>query len=195
MRMACPLPLLAVLLSFLSVGTATHHIPARLSRPIFAPATFKRATSQDPSCPTGFLCEQEPCPSSAVCPSGEMCLNFEGTLACVPQDSSWCALNPDSFQGVGCWNGICWFVITSQSPRPRLSYGANCSAAMGNVMPRTPCAVTIREPSVLSARHATFALVAKCAQTGVVQQHRPPIPTLIRRPPRRPLGRRRLRPL
>lgn len=109
--MARSLPLLALLLSSLSVGTA-HHIPSRLSRPLYAPATLKRATSQDPSCPAGFLCVQEPCPGSAICPSGEMCLNFEGTLACVPLGSSFCALNPDSFEGVGCWNGMCWFVIS-----------------------------------------------------------------------------------
>ncbi|KAK3902245.1 hypothetical protein C8A05DRAFT_15670 [Staphylotrichum tortipilum] len=104
--MARSLPLLALFFFCLSLGSA-HNIPDRLSRPIFAPSTVKRATSEDPSCPAGYLCDQEPCPSSAICPSGEMCVNFEGTLACVPQRSSWCALNPDSFQGVGCWDGIC----------------------------------------------------------------------------------------
>ncbi|KAK3308376.1 uncharacterized protein B0T15DRAFT_106596 [Chaetomium strumarium] len=109
MDVARSLQIVAVLLSLLSIGAA-HHIPARLSRPIFAPDTLKRATSQDPSCPDGFLCLQQPCPSSAICAAGEMCLNFEGTLACVPQGASFCALNPSSFEGVGCWNGMCWFV-------------------------------------------------------------------------------------
>jgi hypothetical protein len=121
MRMARSLPILTLFLSFLSLGAA-HNIRDRLSRPIFAPRTLKRATSADPSCPAGYLCNQEPCPSSAICPTGEMCVNFEGTLACVPQGSSWCAVNPDSFQGVGCWNGICWYdLASSRSPLPPLT--------------------------------------------------------------------------
>lgn len=110
----------AIILPFLNL-TAAHHIPSRLSRPIYAPETLKRATSQDPSCPAGFLCVQQPCPSSAICASGEMCLNFEGTLACVPQGSSWCALNPSSYEGVGCWDGMCWYVFYNFSPSPALT--------------------------------------------------------------------------
>ncbi|KAH6694937.1 hypothetical protein BKA61DRAFT_741936 [Leptodontidium sp. MPI-SDFR-AT-0119] len=68
---------------------------------------LKRATSQDPSCPAGWLCEQQSCPGDVVCSSGEICVEFEGTPACAPAGASWCALNPNTFQAVECINGIC----------------------------------------------------------------------------------------
>ncbi|KAM7190958.1 hypothetical protein V8F33_009191 [Rhypophila sp. PSN 637] len=120
-----------LLVSYLNLVTA---VPTRLSRPLFAPPTLKRATSSDPSCPRGFLCNQEACPGSTICPSGDMCLNFEGTLACVPQGSSWCALNPDTFEGVGCWNGICCHgqcyaqnAVCCDNPGVQCSLGAACN--------------------------------------------------------------------
>ncbi len=42
-------------------------------------------------------------------PGGEACINFEGTIGCVPDASSWCAINPITYEGVGCWNGTCWY--------------------------------------------------------------------------------------
>ncbi|KAJ4288360.1 hypothetical protein N0V88_007399 [Collariella sp. IMI 366227] len=130
--------LVLILLSCLSFSAA-HHIPTRLSRPLFAPGTFKRATSSDPSCPAGFLCEQEPCPGSAICSVGEMCLNFEGTFACVPEGSSChgqcyaqnavCCDNPGTKCTLGkacnvcnpgqqCQNGGCSGDMTDQPDNP-----------------------------------------------------------------------------
>jgi hypothetical protein len=67
-----------------------------------------RSTSQDPSCPQGFLCIQEACPISVICGPGETCINFEGTLACVQPGLEWCAINPSTFEGVGCASALCW---------------------------------------------------------------------------------------
>jgi hypothetical protein len=71
---------------------------------------FRRAESQDPSCPVGFLCVEEACPADVFCASGETCVNFEGTIACVQTGTQWCALNPSTFEGVGCISsgGLCW---------------------------------------------------------------------------------------
>ncbi|KAL2135249.1 hypothetical protein VTI74DRAFT_9234 [Chaetomium olivicolor] len=63
-----------------------------------------------------------------------MCLNFEGTLACVPQGSSWCALNLDTFEGVGCWSGICCHgqcyaqnAVCCDNPGTRCTLGKACN--------------------------------------------------------------------
>jgi hypothetical protein len=76
------------------------------------PTLLSRATSRDPSCPSDFLCDQDSsCPSGVVCPDGQSCVNFEGTIACAPRAPKWCALNPTTFEGVGCAadvDGICW---------------------------------------------------------------------------------------
>jgi hypothetical protein len=72
-----------------------------------------RATSLDPSCPPGFLCDQTTCPSNVECPSGDACFNFEGTIACATPSLQWCALNPTTFEAVGCAaNGVCWCVLS-----------------------------------------------------------------------------------
>jgi hypothetical protein len=76
---------------------------------------LKRSTSNDASCPAGWLCEQQSCPANALCPSGEVCVDFEGTPACAPSGASWCALNPSTLQAVECVNGICWYVKTSRT--------------------------------------------------------------------------------
>ncbi|RFU32891.1 hypothetical protein B7463_g3468, partial [Scytalidium lignicola] len=68
---------------------------------------FGRATSQDPSCPDGFLCVQQACPDDIICPAGQTCLNFEGTVACGVPGLEICALNPSSFEAVGCSDGMC----------------------------------------------------------------------------------------
>jgi hypothetical protein len=67
-----------------------------------------RGISQDPSCPNGFLCVLQACPSGVECQPGDNCVNFEGTIACSPSALQWCALNPSTFQAVGCNGGICW---------------------------------------------------------------------------------------
>jgi hypothetical protein len=67
-----------------------------------------RGISQDPSCPAGFLCLLEACPSDVVCQPGDTCINFEGTIACSSSSLQWCALNPSTFEAVGCNNGQCW---------------------------------------------------------------------------------------
>jgi hypothetical protein len=75
---------------------------------------LKRSTSSDASCPAGWLCEQQNCPANVICPTGEICVDFEGTPACAPSGTSWCALNPNTLQAVKCVNGICWYVKTSR---------------------------------------------------------------------------------
>src|SRR5687768_10102156 len=66
----------------------------------------RRAVSQDPSCPDGFLCNQQSCPAGIECPEGDVCIDFEGAIACAMPGLKWCAFNPDSFQGVGCLEGL-----------------------------------------------------------------------------------------
>src|SRR4051812_41529498 len=86
----------------------------RFGHPILVNSSLQnldRRASADPSCPSGFLCNQQSCPSGTICPGGETCISFEGTLACAPAGTSWCALNPTSFEGVGCiGEGTCWYV-------------------------------------------------------------------------------------
>ncbi len=73
---------------------------------------LRRATSQDPSCPDGFLCIQEACPSGVICPSGMGCFNFEGTIACGFKNQQVCSLNPMTLEAVGCENDrICWWAL------------------------------------------------------------------------------------
>ncbi|KAL4877591.1 hypothetical protein BJY04DRAFT_230551 [Aspergillus karnatakaensis] len=79
-----------------------------LSRPLSVPNNVRRATtSEDPSCPDGFFCKQSNCPDDVKCPSGEVCINFEGNFACAPPGLNWCALNPTSLEAVGCESGLC----------------------------------------------------------------------------------------
>jgi hypothetical protein len=89
-----------------------HAAPWNLRIPFYqGPALLKRSNSQDPSCPPGFLCVQQTCPSGVVCAAGETCVDFEGTLACAPAAPQWCALNPSTLEGVGCMagmDGVCW---------------------------------------------------------------------------------------
>ncbi|PVH72962.1 hypothetical protein DL98DRAFT_608767 [Cadophora sp. DSE1049] len=110
--LALPIRLHNVCLVFLSVLYLCFASPLQVDRPgmsnHFNELQFlKRATSQDPSCPAGWLCEQQSCPANVVCSSGEICVNFEGTPACAPSGASWCALNPNTFQAVECVNGVC----------------------------------------------------------------------------------------
>jgi hypothetical protein len=108
-----------------------------LNTPFYqGPSLLKRAASQDPSCPPGFLCDQQECPAGVLCPDGESCVNFEGTIACAPKAPQWCALNPSNLQGVGCAageDGICWShllprcsaqdcKLTIQQPRKLLQF-------------------------------------------------------------------------
>lgn len=86
------------------------------------PRSLKRGISKDPSCPDGWLCQQQSC-GNVACPTGEVCINFEGTYACAPTGLQWCALNPNTLQAVECQDGICWYVATSTgftSTRPAL---------------------------------------------------------------------------
>lgn len=69
---------------------------------------FARSTSQDPSCPNGFLCVLEDCPVGLKCQPGDSCVNFEGTSACVTSSLQLCAINPTTFEAVGCNGGQCW---------------------------------------------------------------------------------------
>lgn len=68
-----------------------------------------RGISGDASCPDGWLCQQQIC--NLACPAGEICIQFEGTAACAPAKSQWCALNPNTFQAVECQDGICWYAV------------------------------------------------------------------------------------
>ncbi|KAH8812238.1 WSC domain-containing protein [Xylogone sp. PMI_703] len=71
------------------------------------PHIFSRATSRDPSCPNGFLCEQQGCDGNIICPEGQICFNFEGTVACGDPGLTICALNPNTLEAVGCNGGTC----------------------------------------------------------------------------------------
>lgn len=69
-----------------------------------------RAPSRDPSCPEGFLCEVGSCAAAVAvaCPGPvQTCFDFEGIPACGSAWLQWCALNPDTFEGVGCAGGVC----------------------------------------------------------------------------------------
>ncbi|EHK19941.1 uncharacterized protein TRIVIDRAFT_203489 [Trichoderma virens Gv29-8] len=68
---------------------------------------LSRRASQDPSCPSGFLCIQTACPNNVICPVGYGCVNFEGTLACATTGLKFCSLNPTTFEAVGCNGGSC----------------------------------------------------------------------------------------
>jgi hypothetical protein len=107
-------PIAIILLFFLHVGQVTA-VPALLTRPRYASGespnqdvVVGRATSQDPSCPNGFLCVQQTCPPGVICGSDETCIDFEGTIACAPKGLTFCALNPATFEGLGCTSGTCW---------------------------------------------------------------------------------------
>ncbi|KPM41386.1 hypothetical protein AK830_g5169 [Neonectria ditissima] len=90
---------------------------SKLRRPVFVPADvvqntlLRRAVSLDASCPDGFLCESDRktgCPSGTQCPSGDVCIDFGGELACASDDGiEYCAFNADSFEAVACSQGIC----------------------------------------------------------------------------------------
>jgi hypothetical protein len=45
--------------------------------------------------------------SNLECPGSDICVEFGGTAACAPNDHDWCALNPDTFEAVGCKGGTC----------------------------------------------------------------------------------------
>lgn len=73
---------------------------------------LKRVTSADPSCPPGWLCNSQTCPSTISCPDGYYCIDFEGSAFCAPNlgsQGSYCSLDPDTLQGVAC-AGDCWYV-------------------------------------------------------------------------------------
>jgi len=68
--------------------------------------------SRDPACPEGYLCGHDSCSSNIECPGGTVCINLEGTAACAPPGLQWCALNPSTFEAVGCSvNNKCWYVL------------------------------------------------------------------------------------
>ncbi|KAG4439039.1 hypothetical protein IFR05_005467 [Cadophora sp. M221] len=114
--------------------------PAQFGEPFLSSnaslLSLKRSTSQDPSCPSGFLCEQTACPANVVCPSGERCVNFEGTLGCVPNAGlSFCAINPESRLAVGCNQGVCCHgncyidkTVCCDRPSVQCSVGQLCNA-------------------------------------------------------------------
>ncbi|KAG7106925.1 hypothetical protein HYQ44_020371 [Verticillium longisporum] len=47
------------------------------------------------------------CGGDAVCPGDRTCVDFEGTVGCAVPGLSWCALNPITFEAVGCDGGVC----------------------------------------------------------------------------------------
>ncbi|KAK0638973.1 hypothetical protein B0T16DRAFT_462686 [Cercophora newfieldiana] len=127
----------------LSVGSTVCYAALwRLHRPLSVPAGHveKRATSSDPSCPEGFVCEadRQQCPVETVCAQGSVCTNFGGALACAPviADLSWCALHPDTFEAVTCPNGgrcchgQCHLSdsVCCDNPSTRCSLGDLCNA-------------------------------------------------------------------
>ncbi|KAL1849441.1 hypothetical protein VTK73DRAFT_9873 [Phialemonium thermophilum] len=108
--MAKPSAAWVVLLSAISTSLfgAARASPVRVYQPAARVPLLARSVSEDPSCPPGFLCVRDACPSGVVCPTGEECVNFEGTLACAPPGRTWCALHPGSLEAVGCSpGGVC----------------------------------------------------------------------------------------
>jgi|SRR5882757_2269657 hypothetical protein len=104
---ATPIPLFTV--SYLIVICEAIIIYPNSSTPQeYNPYVIKRATSEDASCPSGYLCVQEACPNDIKCPEGEVCINFEGAIACAAPGFGWCAFNPTTFQAVACSDGLCW---------------------------------------------------------------------------------------
>ncbi|KAH6710677.1 hypothetical protein BKA61DRAFT_694333 [Leptodontidium sp. MPI-SDFR-AT-0119] len=137
MALPTSIPMLVHLLFLITVCVAA---PAQFIEPLLASnaslLNLKRSTSQDPSCPSGFLCEQTACPANVVCPTGERCVNFEGTLGCVPNAGlSFCAINPTNRQAVGCNQGVCCHgncyideTVCCDRPSVQCSVGQLCNA-------------------------------------------------------------------
>ncbi|KAK0634130.1 peptidase S8/S53 domain-containing protein [Immersiella caudata] len=128
----------------LSVGSVLCRAAAlgRLHRPLSVPAghIVRRATSSDPSCLQGFVCEtdRQQCPAGTVCPPDTVCVSFGGALACAPAsaDLSWCALHPDTFEAVACpdggrcCHGQCYLAdsVCCDNPNIRCTLGSLCNA-------------------------------------------------------------------
>lgn len=118
-----------------------HAAPWQLTRPLHVPGTamVKRATTSDPSCPQGFICEGDlmSCPTGTICPADTACVNFGGALACAPAVSglSWCAINPDTYEAVACPDGRCCHgqcylrdSVCCGNPNTRCTLGTLCNA-------------------------------------------------------------------
>ncbi|KAL7940247.1 hypothetical protein V8C42DRAFT_338118 [Trichoderma barbatum] len=110
----------------------------------------ERAVSQDPSCPAGFLCRQHNCPAGIVCPSGQNCIDFEGTLACGSPELQWCAVNPTTLEAVGCDGGVCCHgncykpgTVCCDFPSIQCTVGTRCNACNpGQTCGNNQCAGT-----------------------------------------------------
>jgi hypothetical protein len=87
------------------------------------PQTFQVANkayvardTSDPACPSGYSCLSSTCPDNVFCPTGQSCIDFGGTMACVSSDidnAEVCALNQNTLEAVICGeqNGVCWYVL------------------------------------------------------------------------------------
>lgn len=75
---------------------------------VFFLASVDLVGAKDASCPSGYLCQQQACPSGVKCQAGEVCIDFEGSLACAPPEITVCALKPGTLEAVTCEDGTCW---------------------------------------------------------------------------------------
>ncbi|KAL1839879.1 hypothetical protein VTK73DRAFT_3893 [Phialemonium thermophilum] len=98
-------------------------------------AALDRRQSSDPACPAGFVCSGGPCPSDVACEAGETCVNFGGTIGCVPSGSKVCAVQPTSLEAVICLaeNGVCCHgscyaagAVCCDFPGVQCSFGVPC---------------------------------------------------------------------
>ncbi|KAK4090732.1 hypothetical protein Purlil1_4868 [Purpureocillium lilacinum] len=74
---------------------------------VFFLASVDLVGAKDASCPSGYLCQQQACPSGVKCQAGEVCIDFEGSLACAPPEITVCALKPGTLEAVTCEDGTC----------------------------------------------------------------------------------------
>jgi hypothetical protein len=73
-----------------------------------------RATSSDPNCPDGWLCNPVPCEKKNC----DWCLSFEGVEVCAPSSpdkTKWCGFSPELASVYGCFldgasDASCWCV-------------------------------------------------------------------------------------
>ncbi|KAL4861372.1 hypothetical protein BDV12DRAFT_204075, partial [Aspergillus spectabilis] len=138
----------------------------------------KRATtSSDPSCPEGYLCVQDDCPSGHECDEGKKCVNAEGTLACLPDDATWCAQNIETgwfFGGSGvgkCCHGtaIVSNYICCTNPQVVCEQGTFCNACVPPaVCTPGPPGSTCLTPSATTTQGTTFTSSVTVSTTTAI---------------------------